>query len=192
MVSRLRSRGLQSRDLGDVCGMEADNVYPMRCGNLASQHTGSHSVRSARTLRNSRARPVSVVPAIFNPGGSERWWGQSNTRTRSASSVLSSSRDALRCRDRRGDTVFATYISNEQLLHNQATSSPSSSNVACHETIHTYGLRHTALRGRRLSTAALNTRCPCCQANINIVCTALHCGMVSAWVVAMPWMPPCR
>lgn len=59
------SGGLRSSDLGDGRGIEAEDVYPMRCGNMKDEQPDSHSGRPARTLRNSRSRPVSLVPCCL-------------------------------------------------------------------------------------------------------------------------------
>lgn len=171
--------------------MEADDVYPMRCGNIASQHPVSQSVRSARTLRNSRARPVSLVPWSLPSSIQERAMvGQSsNTRTRSASSALLASRDTLQCRDSRDDTVFATpprtgsfFITRRRAHHHRTWH-------VTRPTVHTACSTPPFAEG---SSQPQHSTMDALAARLILISYVLHCGMVSARAVAMPRMPPCR
>ena len=144
------SGGLRSPDVADVCGMEAEDVYPMRCGSIAVKRNTRTAMPSDR-LGHCATLALGPHRCPCLPS----WWLMVDDH----GGGLSSSEHA-----RLVGTLFLTTCSSvsfkansksdEQILITRATSSRIS-RMPCNKC--SYDLRHTALCSCRISQPQLST-----------------------------------
>ena len=144
------SGGLRSPDVADVCGMEAEDVYPMRCGSIAVKRNTRTAMPSDRlghcaTLALGPHRCPCLPP----------WWLVVDDH----GGGLSSSEHCPPRRDSLSHNMFFCVLqtnskSDKQFLITRATSSRIS-RMPCNKC--SYDLRHTALCSCRISQPQLST-----------------------------------